>query len=263
MSWTAFSRTLISVLLVAGCATPPATRTLLYADDFTSSENWSVEAEQPAARVEAGDGALDIDTPAGLTLWFRPRLTGPVEIEFEATAVAAGGPNDQVSDLNVFWMATNRDGSEPATARRSGRFEDYNDLLTYYVGLGGNRNTTTRFRRYIGDPARRPLLAEHDPFDPGCPAGRQPLAAHHAGGERNPCRVPPGWPDSVLLGGPGALHRRLVRASDHEKPPANPAPADLFTVRPSRRPHPRLFPLFRVEAVGVGVYNSRPLAKAP
>ena len=42
------------------------------------------------------------------------------------------------------------------------RFADYNDLKTYYVGLGGNRNTTTRFRRYIGDPATRPLLPEHD-----------------------------------------------------------------------------------------------------
>jgi hypothetical protein len=162
MSWTAFSRTSISVLLVAGCTTQPATRTLLYADDFTSAENWILEAEQPAARVAAGHGALDIDTPAGLTLWFRPRLAGPVEIEFEATAVAEGGPNDRVSDLNVFWMATNRDGSEPATTVRSGRFEDYNDLRTYYVGLGGNRNTTTRFRRYAGDPVRRPLLPEHD-----------------------------------------------------------------------------------------------------
>ena len=41
---------------------------------------------------------------------------------------------------------------------RSGKFEEYNDLLTYYVGLGGNRNTTSRFRRYIGDPILRPLL---------------------------------------------------------------------------------------------------------
>jgi hypothetical protein len=65
--------------------------------------------------------------------------------------VAEGGPNDQVSDLNVFWMATNRDGTEPMSPFRGGRFEAYNDLRTYYVGLGGNRNTTTRFRRYIGD----------------------------------------------------------------------------------------------------------------
>ena len=30
------------------------------------------------------------------------------------------------------------------------------------MGLGGNRNTTARFRRYIGDPETRPLLPEHD-----------------------------------------------------------------------------------------------------
>jgi hypothetical protein len=46
--------------------------------------------------------------------------------------------------------------------RRSGKFADYDTLLTYYVGLGGNSNKTTRFRRYIGKPGDRPLLPEHD-----------------------------------------------------------------------------------------------------
>lgn len=162
MSWTASSLTSISALLVVGCVMQPAARTLLHADDFRSAENWVLEAEQPAARAVVVDGVLDIDTPAGLTLWFKPRLTGPVEIEFEAQAVAEGGPNDEVSDLNVFWMATNRDGSAPMSPFRAGRFEAYNDLRTYYVGLGGNRNTTTRFRRYIGDPVHRPLVPGHD-----------------------------------------------------------------------------------------------------
>ena len=30
------------------------------------------------------------------------------------------------------------------------------------VGYGGNVNSTTRFRRYLGDPQLRPLLPEHD-----------------------------------------------------------------------------------------------------
>jgi hypothetical protein len=30
------------------------------------------------------------------------------------------------------------------------------------VGLGGNNNSTTRFRRYLGDIKKRPLLPEHD-----------------------------------------------------------------------------------------------------
>lgn len=162
MSWTASWRTFASAALglLAACATPPRDR-LLFQEDFRSLDQWVIEAEQPA-RVSAAGGILDIDTPAGITLWFRPRLDGPVKIEFDATAVAQGGPNDQVSDLNVFWMAANADGSAPFASQRSGQFAEYNNLLTYYVGLGGNRNTTTRFRRYIGDPVTRPLLPEHD-----------------------------------------------------------------------------------------------------
>jgi hypothetical protein len=162
MSSTASWLIFISLLGVAACATRPAAPTLLHADDFTSAQQWVLEAEHPDAKVQASNGVLDIDTPAGLTLWFKPRLTGPLQIEFDATAVAEGGPNDQVSDLNVFWMATNRDGGPPMSPFRGGRFEAYNDLETYYVGLGGNRNTTTRFRRYIGDPVQRPLRPEHD-----------------------------------------------------------------------------------------------------
>jgi hypothetical protein len=174
MSSTASSRTFVSSLvllgaLFTGCEHGRATSRddpeLLFRDDFRDLANWHIEAEQPG-RIGAVNGMLDIDVPAGVTLWFKPRLDGPLSIEFEATAVAEGGPNDQVSDLNVFWMAHNVDGREPVFTRaRSGRFEEYNTLLTYYVGLGGNRNTTTRFRRYIGDPVHRPLRPGHDLAD--------------------------------------------------------------------------------------------------
>jgi hypothetical protein len=168
MSSTASSRTsssrslaLLASWALASCAAAPEPR-LLLSDDFANLDQWVIEAECPDARVSVRDGVLDIDTPRGITLWFRHELTGPVEIEFVATAVSEGGANDQVSDLNVFWMASNRDGSSPISANRSGRFAEYNDLRTYYVGLGGNRNTTSRFRRYIGDADVRPLLPEHD-----------------------------------------------------------------------------------------------------
>lgn len=152
----------LAALLLAGCASSRGD-TLIARDDFRSGlGQWHIEAEKPA-RIAARDGVLDIDSPAGVSLWFKQKLHGPVRIEFEATAVSEGGPNDQVSDLNVFWMANNRDGTAPIFAKpRSGRFSEYDDLLTYYVGLGGNRNTTSRFRRYIGDPESRPLLPEHD-----------------------------------------------------------------------------------------------------
>jgi hypothetical protein len=141
---------------------------LLFADDFRQGlANWRVEAE-PGGTVVAGDGRLEIDVPAGCTVWFTHLIEGPVVIEYEATAVSAGGPNDRVSDLNCFWMA--RDARSPHdlfATPRSGRFAEYNELRCYYVGLGGNANTTTRFRRYIGDPVTRPLLPEHDLAAPG------------------------------------------------------------------------------------------------
>ncbi|HEX4056016.1 MAG TPA: DUF6250 domain-containing protein [Tepidisphaeraceae bacterium] len=160
----------------AGNATQPATSQpselddarfsigkLLYRDDFDKdSGQWSSELENGGA-VEIAGGRLDIDVPAGATVWFKPVLHGPVLIQYEATVISAGGPNDRVSDLNCFWMA--RDSRNPAdifAVHRNGRFSDYNQLWTYYVGLGGNGNTTTRFRRYIGDPVQRPLRPEHD-----------------------------------------------------------------------------------------------------
>jgi Domain of unknown function (DUF6250) len=167
MSSTASSRTFASalaLLFLPACTSLPPGKTL-FADDFRNLDHWHIEAEKPG-RISAANGVLDIDVPAGVTLWFKHYLEGPLTIEFEATAVAKGGPNDQVSDLNVFWMANNVDGRQPVFAHaRSGAFADYNNLKTYYVGLGGNRNTTTRFRRYIGDPVLRPLLPEHDSSD--------------------------------------------------------------------------------------------------
>ena len=128
MSSTASSRTFVSALagLFArrpGCASL-ATGEPLHQDDFRNGlGHWHIEAEKPGTHHARADGVLDIDVPAGVTLWFKPRLEGPVVIEFEATAVAEGGPNDQVSDLNVFWMAGNAGGEQPVFATpRSGAF---------------------------------------------------------------------------------------------------------------------------------------------
>ena len=137
---------------------------LLHRDDFRAGlGQWLVEAER-GGRFTARGGVLDIDSPAGVTLWFRPALAGPVAIDYEVTAVAEGGPNDAVSDINCFWMATDArvPGGDVLARRRSGAFADYDELRTYYAGIGGNRNTTSRFRRYIGRRDDRPLLPEHD-----------------------------------------------------------------------------------------------------
>ncbi|MGP7795463.1 DUF6250 domain-containing protein [Sphingomonas sp. CLY1604] len=128
----------------------------------TSLRDWVVEAESPDTRVTVRAGVIDVDSPKGVTLWSRRPVTAPVTIAFEAMAVQAGGANDRVSDLNAFWMASDADGGSVLAHRRSGAFAAYDDLKTYYVGIGGNRNSTTRFRRYVGQPGNRPLLPEHD-----------------------------------------------------------------------------------------------------
>ena len=148
-------------------ATPPDKRLragkLLYVDDFRHGlTSWKIEMEKPG-RISTKGGVLDIDVPAGATIWFLPRLEGPVMIQYQATVVSAGGPNDRVSDLNSFWMATDPKSPDDLFANeRSGKFADYNSFHLYYVGLGGNGNTTTRFRRYIGNETDRPLLPEND-----------------------------------------------------------------------------------------------------
>jgi Domain of unknown function (DUF6250) len=152
--------------LLSGCRTLARDEDegLLYSDDFRDGlGQWLVEAEQPA-RVAARQGVLDIDAPAGCTIWFRNALVSPVGIEYEVTAVGQGGPNDTASDINCFWMATDSrvPSGDVLQRRRSGAFADYDELRTYYAGIGGNRNRTSRFRRYIGRRDDRPLLARHD-----------------------------------------------------------------------------------------------------
>lgn len=120
---------------------------------------WRVE-QVPGGRVRVEDDALVIEGPGGCTVWFREKLKAPVEISYEVTAVSKGGPHDRVSDVNCFWMAS-EPGAEEMPAARSGKFEDYDTLQTYYVGMGGHNNTKTRFRRYAGNGAK-PLLPEHD-----------------------------------------------------------------------------------------------------
>lgn len=132
----------------------------------TGTNDWVVE-QMPGGSVTVKDGGIEIRDVAGCTVWFREKLHAPVEISYEAMVVDAGEPGDRVSDLNCFWMA--RDPRSPgdlfaAGHSRSGQFATYDSLETYYVGYGGNTNTTTRFRRYTGD-GKRPLLPEHDLSD--------------------------------------------------------------------------------------------------
>lgn len=118
----------------------------------------------PGGRVFVEGGRLVIDDAGGCTVWWREKLRAPVTIRYRATVSS----RSRVSDLNCFWMATDPAHPSPVwenAARRTGKFADYDRLATYYVGYGGNENTTTRFRRYDGT-GNKPLLPAHDRNEP-------------------------------------------------------------------------------------------------
>ena len=142
---------------------------ILHENLVNDLSQWHIETEQPGT-ISAKEGTLSIDVPRGCTVWFTQELSGNIMIEYDARMIRAAtpGPNDRVSDLNCFWMATDpRANSDAATdyfnvPARTGAFATYDQLKTYYVGQGGNSNTTTRFRRYIGAAGNRPILPEYD-----------------------------------------------------------------------------------------------------
>jgi hypothetical protein len=128
---------------------------------FGQSSHWRIEAESPKTRVLWRADTLEITSPQGLSLWWDQPLQAPCTIRYRACVVVAGGACDRLSDLNCFWMS-----SEPfrGLSSRGGKFLESYRLQCYYLGYGGNHNTTTRFRRYDGDtlaitdPARRPKI---------------------------------------------------------------------------------------------------------
>jgi len=156
------------VLAAAAFAADSRPGELLASDDFAGDlSQWVVE-QTPHGTTRLHDGQLEIDDGAGpgekggCTVWFRQKFSGPVMIEYEATLIQQGGPNDRVSDLNCFWMAADPqhpDDLFAGSAGRGGKFANYDSLRLYYVGYGANGNVTTRFRRYPGDGTR--------PLDPG------------------------------------------------------------------------------------------------
>lgn len=156
---------LLLLARAAAAAEPPACTdfgrpgAVLFHDDFGGPlAGWVAEyARKPGNVVDNRDGRLVMDVDGGATVWLDRPLSGNVQIAFTRRVVVDGGKNDRLSDLNVFWMAT--DPRRATLFTRGGAFEDYDDLTMYYVGIGGNRNTTTRLRRY-GDGVRA-LVGEY------------------------------------------------------------------------------------------------------
>ncbi|SDJ90280.1 hypothetical protein SAMN05421823_101376 [Catalinimonas alkaloidigena] len=127
---------------------------LLFQDRFDQGmRHWKAEAPNTAASaVTVEGGKLLIDVDGGATVWLDQKLSGDLWIEYKRKVVVDGGKNDRLSDLNQFWMAS--DPQNPDLFTRRGVFSEYDSLQLYYAGVGGNTNTTTRFRKYPGNGER-------------------------------------------------------------------------------------------------------------
>ena len=126
-------------------------RKLIFQDNFQDSlsgNQWVVEHNDSGGDpVSIVNGQLQLNSQGGITLWYRNKLKGNLVIEYDRVVVMEGGANDRLSDLNQFWMASDPGGN---MFKRKGGFREYDSLQMYYVGMGGNHNTTTRMRRYDG-----------------------------------------------------------------------------------------------------------------
>ena len=127
---------------------------------------WKVESESPDYKVTFQGDTAEIVSPKGLTLWRKEKMSGKVTIEYDACVVVESD-GDRLSDLNCFWMASDPQYPDNLWKRekwRSGIFLNCYSLQLYYLGYGGNHNSTTRFRRYDGDesgitnPKARPAI---------------------------------------------------------------------------------------------------------
>lgn len=122
-----------SIRLVAGLC-------LTLASCGTARNAWRLEAENDSTTVTFSGDTVTLSSPQGATLWWKKRLSGNVEISYRARVL----DKPRVSDLNCFWMAS-------SCGVGTGRFLEQYRMSLYYVGMGGNHNSTTRFRRYNGD----------------------------------------------------------------------------------------------------------------
>ena len=116
---------------------------------------WQVESESPEYKVSFKGDTCEILSPKGLTLWRKEKIQQGMTVEYDACVADEGKTGDRLSDMNAFWLASDPHAKDIWTraAWRSGIFTRCYTLQMYYLGYGGNYNSTTRFRRYNGDEA--------------------------------------------------------------------------------------------------------------
>ena len=114
---------------------------------------WRVESESSDYTVSFRSDTAEVLSPKGLTLWRKEKLKADIAVEYDVCVLDEGRNGDRLSDMNVFWLASDPEAKDiwARAGWRSGIFTRCYTLQMYYLGYGGNSNTTTRFRRYTGD----------------------------------------------------------------------------------------------------------------
>lgn len=141
---------LLPCLLLMGTTTLTAQSGL---NNKQFNKYWTVESESKDYRVTFRGDTCELLAPKGLTLWRKQAMTTDMVVEYDAQVVDEGQQGDRVSDLNIFWMASDPRHKDIWSRQewRQGIFVRCYTLQMYYLGYGGNYNSTTRFRRYDGD----------------------------------------------------------------------------------------------------------------
>lgn len=161
------SITLIVLLLLLGALSAvnaQPKRKMIFSSDFSKPldcTEWMAEIDHipgHTSTVYTHKNALVLDTWGGVTVWLNKKLSGNIQIEYDRVVRMGKQCNDRVSDMNQFWMAT--DPKKDSLFIRHGKFDEYDDLSLYYVGVGGWYNSATRFRKYL-TPASKPVIKEY------------------------------------------------------------------------------------------------------
>lgn len=150
-------------VVISSCSHKPKAELLFDKSVLYDSSMWIVEQGDDGKVLFSNEG-LEIMDGSGCTVWFKHKLNQPLIIEYDVTMIDKGGEYDRVSDMNVFWLA-----SDPKNLKdlfysnhgRKGEFKQYDSLQLHYVGMGGHDNTRTRYRRYDG-LGNKELEERHD-----------------------------------------------------------------------------------------------------
>jgi len=142
--------TIAFVLPLAGVTAAQGQATSTISMDMENHPRWRSEFEYPHKSRLCTDGkTITIESFGGATLWLDSLLTGDYIIEYERMVLLDSGKYDRLSDLNQFWLASEADGVGTLHVK-DGKLSSYDTLDLFYVGMGGNNNSTTRFRHYDG-----------------------------------------------------------------------------------------------------------------